>query len=69
MDDNYHFHKITEADSTFIQDLAKESGGNQNLNSKNITHWYFNNPLNSKSLWKVVYKNRLEGYGLFTHHI
>ena len=63
------FKKISIADANEINTLAKENGGNSDLNAKNINHWYSRNPHNSRSLWKVVFKNKIEGYATSNNFI
>jgi len=53
---------LQKQDSEEIELLALENGGRKSLNRKNITHWYFDNPHKSHSLWKAVLKNKIEGY-------
>ena len=56
------FEKISINDLNRIIDLAKNNNGNADLTPTNFEHWYFKNPTQSFSLWKVIVDNKLEGY-------
>jgi hypothetical protein len=62
MNEEYSLAKIVEADKMEIELLALETEGNKKFNTAYIQHWYFDNPSNSFSLWKVVVNNKIEGY-------
>lgn len=56
------YSHITLSDAQRIQDLAKHHGGNENLSPANLQFWYFNNPIKSFSLWKVIVDGQIEGF-------
>ncbi len=62
MNQDFTLSKIIPEDKTEMKKLASNNGGNQNLSEAFIDHWYFNNPSNSKSLWKVVMDGSIEGF-------
>ena len=62
MNADFTFSKIGQADKTAMKNLAYHNGGNKKLTEDNIEHWYFNNPSNSHSLWKVEVNGIMEGY-------
>jgi hypothetical protein len=62
MNADFTFSKIVQADKTAMKNLAYNNGGNKKLTEDNIEHWYFNNPFNSHSLWKVEVNGIMEGY-------
>ena len=56
------FNRIELGDLTEIKNLALENGGNQKLSELFFQHNYFDNPFRSKSLWKVVVDDKIEGF-------
>lgn len=58
----YTFGKILPDDIEKMLVLAAENGGNKNWTREKIEHWYFNNPSNSYSMWKVDANGKMEGY-------
>jgi len=62
MNVDFTLSKIIQADKTEMKKLAYNNGGNQNLTEEYIEHWYFNNPSNSYSLWKVLVNGAIEGF-------
>lgn len=49
-------------DKTELRDLAYNNGGNKNLTSEYIDHWYYKNPSGYCSLWKAFAKGKIEGF-------
>ncbi len=62
MKEEYLLEKINETDKNELALLALETENNKRFNAEFIQHWYFDNPSNSFSLWKVVVNNKIEGY-------
>jgi hypothetical protein len=62
MNVDFTLSKISQADKTAMKELAYSNpGGNEKMTEDNIEHWYFDNPSQSYSLWKVEINGVIEG--------
>jgi hypothetical protein len=59
---DFNLEKIAPKDVEELRALAIKNDGNVKLLDTNFEQWYFKNPSNSSSLWKVVVDEKIEGY-------
>lgn len=68
MKDNIEFAEIEASDLDAISQLAQEIDGNPRLSKAYINHWYFENPTNTYTFWKVNVNGHLEGFATINHY-
>lgn len=59
---DFSIEKIVHKDLPALKILSFNNGGSPNMDEHYFEHVYFNNPSNSKSLWKVVVDSEIEGF-------